>query len=66
MKTFIVGLTAGILVLASVGCGVPASKAGSGTAAPVAGKQYACPMGCATAPSPGNCPKCGMEMVEKK
>jgi len=28
--------------------------------------KYACPMGCATSDKPGKCPKCGMEMKEKK
>ena len=27
---------------------------------------YVCPMGCATSDKPGKCPKCGMEMKEKK
>ncbi len=31
-----------------------------------AGKPYACPMGCAEAAKPGKCPKCGMNLVEKK
>lgn len=29
-------------------------------------KKYACPMGCATSDKPGKCPKCGMQMTEKK
>ena len=28
--------------------------------------KYVCPMGCATSDKPGKCPKCGMEMKEKK
>ncbi|MBI4350146.1 MAG: YHS domain-containing protein [Elusimicrobia bacterium] len=31
-----------------------------------AGKRYACPMGCAESDKPGKCPKCGMNMTEKK
>lgn len=31
-----------------------------------AAKKYACPMGCATSDKPGKCPKCGMQMAEKK
>ena len=30
------------------------------------GKRYACPMGCAESDKPGKCPKCGMNMTEKK
>jgi len=28
--------------------------------------RYVCPMGCASSDKPGKCPKCGMEMTEKK
>jgi len=28
--------------------------------------KYVCPMGCASSDKPGKCPKCGMELVEKK
>ncbi len=28
--------------------------------------RYICPMGCATSDKPGKCPKCGMQMQEKK
>ncbi len=28
--------------------------------------KYICPMGCATSDKPGKCPKCGMEMKERK
>jgi len=31
-----------------------------------ASKKYACPMKCAEADKPGKCPKCGMDMTEKK
>lgn len=31
-----------------------------------AGKLYVCPMGCAESAKPGKCPKCGMNLVEKK
>ncbi len=31
-----------------------------------ASKKYICPMKCAEADKPGKCPKCGMEMTEKK
>jgi len=27
---------------------------------------YVCPMGCAESDKPGKCPKCGMDLVEKK
>lgn len=29
-------------------------------------KTYVCPMGCAQSNKPGKCPKCGMDLVEKK
>ena len=29
-------------------------------------KKYVCPMGCAQSDKPGKCPKCGMQMTEKK
>ncbi|KAF0126866.1 MAG: copper/silver-translocating P-type ATPase [Elusimicrobia bacterium] len=29
-------------------------------------KKYVCPMGCAESDKPGRCPKCGMDLVEKK
>jgi YHS domain-containing protein len=29
-------------------------------------KKYACPVGCAESDKPGKCPKCGMDLVEKK
>lgn len=31
-----------------------------------ASKKYACPMKCAESDKPGKCPKCGMNMMEKK
>ncbi len=31
-----------------------------------AAKKYACPMGCVESDKPGRCPKCGMDMTEKK
>ncbi|MBI4061109.1 MAG: hypothetical protein HY403_06735 [Elusimicrobia bacterium] len=29
-------------------------------------KSWACPMGCAVSEKPGKCPKCGMDLTEKK
>ncbi|MDQ7773147.1 MAG: YHS domain-containing protein [Elusimicrobiales bacterium] len=31
-----------------------------------AAKKYVCPMGCAESDKPGRCPKCGMDLVERK
>jgi len=39
----------------------PETKKGIKTAA-----KYVCPMGCASSDKPGKCPKCGMDMKEKK
>lgn len=45
-------------------CGMEhADKKDSG---PKAAMKYACPMNCAESDKPGKCPKCGMEMKEKK
>ena len=42
------------------------TPAKEGKKAAKASKKYACPMGCATSDKPGKCPKCGMQMTEKK
>lgn len=38
----------------------------SAPAKPAKPAKYSCPMGCAASDKPGKCPKCGMEMKEKK
>jgi len=46
---------------------VPACHSGATSEAPAAAaREYSCPMGHATSDKPGKCPKCGMEMTEKK
>jgi hypothetical protein len=44
----------------------PAVKRAQNKKAAQAPAKYVCPMGCASADKPGKCPKCGMEMSEKK
>jgi len=49
--------------------GEPApKKTGPDTAAKIGAGKYICPMGCpgGVSDKPGKCPKCGMNMTEKK
>lgn len=42
------------------------AETGGTKAAAKESANYVCPMGCALTDKPGKCPKCGMDMVEKK
>lgn len=62
-------LVAGAFALAGEGGGC--ACCGTATTRPTtcpAGQhdKYVCPMGCASSDKPAKCPKCGMDMVEKK
>ena len=56
-----------LALLASYSCGNSSSKAKPATSTEVAKVQYTCPMHPEViSDKPGNCPKCGMALVEKK
>jgi hypothetical protein len=49
------------------GCGSSSGKSEPASTTPAATKSYTCPMHPEVVKSaPGNCPKCGMALVEKK
>ncbi|MBI2898804.1 MAG: hypothetical protein HYY17_01325 [Planctomycetes bacterium] len=65
MKRMFVSLAAAMaLLFVGAGCGSP--KDNPEIHSPKVEKKYACPMKCATSDSPGKCPKCGMEMEERR
>jgi len=65
-------LPAGLMLSALIACTVGCSHADSGgtttsSQTATSAKQYTCPMHPdVVADKPGKCPKCGMELVEKK
>lgn len=65
--TFVLGLSAGLLLLSGCEQQKPAANAAAAPAAPTAQARYECPMGCAGSQSskPGKCPVCEMELVKK-
>ena len=59
-------LTAGCIAGAA-GCGSSSGTSGQTATTPSATKSYTCPMHADVVQNaPGNCPKCGMALVEKK
>lgn len=70
VKVFITGKTPEVVKKIQAASAKEHSKAGCpeehGKKAAKAAKKYACPMKCAEADKPGKCPKCGMNMTEKK
>lgn len=70
VKVFITGKTPEVVKKIQAASAKEHSKAGCpeehGKKAVKASKKYACPMKCAESDKPGKCPKCGMNMTEKK
>ncbi|MBF9141151.1 heavy metal-binding domain-containing protein [Hymenobacter properus] len=65
--TFVLGFSAGLLLLSGCEQQKPAATTPAAPAAPAAQVRYECPMGCAGSQSskPGKCPVCEMELVKK-
>lgn len=70
VKVFITGKTPEAVKKIQAASAKEHSKAGCpeehGKKVAKASKKYACPMKCAESDKPGKCPKCGMNMMEKK